>query len=137
MFEAILTERTGEKTKFEELESEIRLESLRIMQVLKNTVSQIDPNMATPFSHQHQQGLITLHSTSQNALGGLQTETPTAETRQELGEVFSITIAKLFQQFLIHFPDYFKYKNHLPIITVAKKQQMENQVDALEKNRRI
>ena len=93
--------------------------------------------MATPFSHQHQQGLITLHSTSQNALDGLQTETPTAETRQELLEVFSITIAKLFLQFLIHFPDYFLYEDHLPIITVARKEQMESKVDALGKNSSI
>ena len=135
MFEAIMTQRPGEKTNFEELECEIRLESLRMIQVLQNTVRQIDPNMATPFIHQ--QDVITLRSNSQNALDGLQTETRTAETRQELLEVFSITIAKLFQQFLIHFPDYFKYEDHLPIITVAKKEQMENQVDALGKNRRI
>lgn len=81
MFEAILTNRMNKETSLLELESEIILESLRIMQVLKNTVSQIDPNMATPFSHQHQQGLITpLLSNSQNALDGLQAETSTAET---------------------------------------------------------
>ncbi|MDY0904695.1 hypothetical protein SOM16_07160 [Pedobacter sp. CFBP9032] len=59
MFEAILTKRMNEETRLAELESEFILESLRIMQDLKNTVRQIDPNMATPFSHQHQQGLIT------------------------------------------------------------------------------
>jgi len=59
MSEAILTKRMNEETSLAELESEIRLKSLRMIQVLQNTVHQIDPNMAIPFSHQHQQGLIT------------------------------------------------------------------------------
>lgn len=51
MFEAILTKRMNEETRLAELESEIILESLRMIQVIKNTVRQIDPNMATPFIH--------------------------------------------------------------------------------------
>lgn len=60
MFEAILTKRMNEETSLLELESEIRLESLRIIQVLQNTVRQIDPNKVTPFIHQ--QDVITLRS---------------------------------------------------------------------------
>ena len=48
-------------------------------------------------------------------------------------EVFRITIAKLLQQFLIHFQGYFNYEDRLAIIQWQKKQ-MENQVDAHAEN---
>ena len=113
IFDQTISAGQAKSTKIEELASDLKLESGRILIALQINIASLDPSKAKQYIHQHQQAiqviLEELDKTSQNI-----EKNSIKDNTQQVVELFRSTSEKLLSELQKYFPAHFNYQSKIP-----------------------